>query len=129
VSFALDDYRAPMRADVREAPDDAFIVRCEYQRFVETALEQRQRSDAPWSLYPCSISDPLPAASKDAVLLDLEVLRIGVDARGERRCATNVLVDLEIGRGHPANLVFEHRHARPAISHGQLQRKTTCQVR
>jgi hypothetical protein len=112
VSFPFDDYRSAMCADVRQAPDDALVVRREYQRLIETALEQRERRDSPGSLYALGISDPLPAARKDAVLLELEVFRIGVHARGKRRCAADVLVDVEIAWGHPANLALSLAVAR-----------------
>ena len=117
--FALDHDRAAMRADIRQAADRAFIVRCENERLVETALEQRERRHAPGAFTRAASPDPLPAARKDAVLLQLEVLRIGIDARRQRRCAADVLVDLEIGRGHAANLVPDNSHGKNCV----LQRR------
>ena len=113
--LTFDHNRAPMSAHVRKTANGAFIIRGENQRLAETSVEESERKNAPRRLYARRITHPLPAPREDAVLLQLEVLRVRIHPRGERGRSTDVLVDLEIARCH-LELTQTAVSLRPSIS-------------
>src|SRR6266566_4661237 len=96
-----------MRADVGQAPHCAFIVRRQNQRLAEAAIEQSQRCHSSRRLDTGGITDPLPAAREDSILLQLEVLWIRVHASRKSGSPPNVLVDLEVAAAHARESMLE----------------------
>src|SRR4029079_4551145 len=100
MSFALDDDRTPMRADVGQAPHRTFIIGSQNQRLAQTPIQQRERRDTTRRLYARSIADVLPAAGEDPVSLRVKIFRIRIDPRRQRRGASYILVDFKVADAH-----------------------------
>jgi len=96
VAFALDDKRTAMSADIRETPELCIIVRCDYERLVETALEQSEWKNVTGRPYPLRIRGELPAPRKNAILLEREICGIGVDLSGKSRGGADIPVDIHM---------------------------------
>lgn len=98
MTFAFDDERAAMSADVGKASEFCIIVRRDHERLVETAFEQRKWKHVARRLHALGVGGVLPALCEYAVLLECEIPRIGVDFRGESRRGTDIPVDIHAGK-------------------------------
>ena len=107
MSFAFDDERAAMSADVRQAPELRVVIGCDDERFVEAPLEQREREHVTRGLHPPGVCRPLPTFREDILLLELEVARVGIDAGWEGRGGADIGVDLDAGKGRAGHCTVE----------------------
>jgi len=60
VTFAFDDQRSAMGADIGKTAQLGGFVRHQYQRLVETSIEERERQDVARRLHPICVARPLP---------------------------------------------------------------------
>src|SRR4051812_47141191 len=105
-----------MGAHVGQAPHGTLVVTSEHQRLAQTPVEQRERKHSSGRLHPSRIPYPLPAARKNAILLQLEILGVGVHPRRQRRRSADVLVDLEIASGHRLELTQSRVSLRSSVA-------------
>ncbi len=94
--FPFDDDGPSMGAHIRQASQLCAVIGREHDWLVQASLEKCYGKQVQRCTHLCAVTNPLPAASKNASLLERVIIRLRVNARRKGPSARNVRVDFEL---------------------------------